>query len=197
LLILGIVFLVLIVVCCGGIALVGFLTSRYVSNSVSQDPQVIRRTTREIAEIQIPDHLSPEMSMDMKVPFSDKRMMTGVAYRDKQDNSLLMLFSFAEDIPENSRQQFQTQMRESMRQRGRGGQENTGPRDIQEREVKVRGKPEIFTFTKSKDPQTGKQQIEVTGTFEGRKGNVVMFLFSGDAEKYGGEDVEKILQSIR
>ena len=73
LLILGIIFAILIVLCCGGMGVMYY--SMKSAMKISNDPAAIKALTKEIAEIDVPEPLKPQMSMNMKVPFSDKTLM--------------------------------------------------------------------------------------------------------------------------
>lgn len=196
LLILGILFLLLLLVCCGGLVATTFWAQRYAKESFSEDPQVVRQVTGEIAEVTIPEELQPITSMNMKVPFTGQRMMTIVAYADKESGSSLAMASFGEAMAGQNREQFQLQLRQMLAQQGLDQEEVTGPREIEEKEITVRGQPEKFTFITSKDPKTGRSRIEVSGTFSGKEG-VGFFQFSGDAEKFDQQKIVSVIESIQ
>lgn len=196
LLILGIVFLVLILLCCGGLVATTFWARSYAKESFSEDPQVVRQVTAEIGQIDVPEAMRPSFSMNMKIPFSEQRLMTMVAYEDKETQSVLILASFGEAMAAQNREQLRSQMRETLRQRGLEQEKTSEPQETEEREITVRGQPEKFAFIKSKDAKTGKPRLEVSGTFEGKDG-INLFQFSGDAEKYDEQKVVKIIESIR
>ena len=68
LIILGIVFGGLIVLCCGGI--IGYF-AYYAGNMLSEDADTIARLTQEeIVQIDIPEELAPRRSMNITIPFS-------------------------------------------------------------------------------------------------------------------------------
>lgn len=196
LLILGGLFLVLIVICCGGLVVTTFWAQSYAKETFSQDPQVVRRVTAEIAEIDIPEKLRPLVSMNMKVPFTGQRMMTIVAYGDKESDSALALAAFAEAMAGQDRQQFELQLRQMLDQEGLDKQKAVVPQEVEEKEISVRGQPQKFTFIRGKDAETGKPRLEVKGTFEGKEG-ASFFQFSGDAETYDEQQIVKVIESIR
>ena len=68
LMVFGIGFVVLAVLCCGGVGFFGYWGYNLAKNAMSQDPETIRRVTDEIVTIAIPDAFEPQMSMDMKAP---------------------------------------------------------------------------------------------------------------------------------
>jgi uncharacterized protein YneF (UPF0154 family) len=197
LLILGVIFLLLILVCCGGLLTLGFMGQRYMARSISDDPQVVRQVTAGIVQIDVPEGLEPMFSMDMKIPFTDEPAMTWVMYRHPPTNSTLLLSSFGEVMADANRGQLHAQMQESLREQGLGQEETTGPREIEQRQITVRGKPETFTFVKAKAPETGGPRLEISGAFQGRQGNLVLFFFNGDSETYPEAEIVKAIESIQ
>ncbi|MDZ7620091.1 MAG: hypothetical protein U1E05_24070 [Patescibacteria group bacterium] len=197
LLVLGIIFLVMILLCCGGVLTVGYMGQRYMEKSVSEDPQVVRQVTAEIAEVDIPEGLEPAFSMDMKVPFTGQPAVAWVVYRDQPSDSMLMLSSFGEVVDSTNREQLQAQMLQSMHEQGLSQEETTGPREVSERQITVSGTPETFTFITSKAPETDQPRLEVSGAFTGPRGGLVLFLFNGDAEKFPEAEIVSVLESIQ
>jgi len=177
--------------CCGGFVAMGY----YFKNTVSDDPAVIARVSAEIADIDVPGELKPKASFKMNVPFSDQQLMTWVVYLDEATQSTLVLGAFGEAMAGGNPEEFQRGLRQSMEQQGVAQEESAGEWDTHEREVTVHGEPATFFFATGED-DSGKQRIQVTGTFQGDRGPV-MFTFSGDAEKYPEERITEVIESIR
>ena len=97
--IVGIVFFVLAVLCCGGF----FLFVRHISQGVSQDPAVVKAMTDEITQIEIPEPLKPKASMDMKVPIVNTSLMKMAVYSDDAGKSTLTLVAVGEALPNKTR----------------------------------------------------------------------------------------------
>src|SRR5262245_24497058 len=66
LVVLGIGFCALMLVCCGGLGMGGFYFYRVASKAMITDPDEIRRVTNEIVTITIPDSFEPKMAMNMQ-----------------------------------------------------------------------------------------------------------------------------------
>jgi hypothetical protein len=195
LLILGIVFLVLVLLCCGGGVFVFWAGASYMKDAISDDPQVVRRVTGEIVDIEMPDELEPQFSMDMKVPFSDERFMVMVGYGDQAKGTAVMLASFGKEFAAQGQAQMKDQMEQQLRQRGVAPDQNLGPQEVTEREIEVRGEPVKFAFATAKDPESGKERIMVNGAFQGETGPVMIMVFA-DPEVLSEEEIVEMIESI-
>lgn len=100
LIILGTIFLVFAVLCCGGISIIYY----QLKNAVSTDPNVVKATTGEIAQIDIPDPLKPKMSMNMKnVLGVNKVIRQMVIYNDGTEKTILALIAVGMPSPAKTR----------------------------------------------------------------------------------------------
>ena len=115
LIVLGVVFGILILLCCGG----GIGTMVYMGTSmVSDKPDVVVAKTDEIIQIEIPDQLEPKMSFDLKVPFSGKRMMLWTVYLDEETESVLILFALENASASGDPEEMRRAMYQQLRQQG-------------------------------------------------------------------------------
>ena len=192
LILLGVLFVLVIVACCGG--MIGF--GWYFGKSVSEDPDEIIALTQEIVDIDIPEALPPQLSFDMKIPFSGQQVMKWAVYADEATASLLVLASFGEALQGQDEEALADQIEQSLRQQGMASEQNVREWQRSTREIEVRGKPVSFDFATGEDVDSGARRIEVTGTFEGAGGSV-LFSFSGDAEKFPEETIVEMIESIR
>jgi len=99
LIIVGIILGVCVLLCCGGLAISGCLLQRYVARSVSEDPETVRATTDELAQMEIPDQLAPKAVLDLKVPLSSERMMTMVFWSHEESGSVVLRLPGARGAP--------------------------------------------------------------------------------------------------
>jgi len=192
LILLGVLFLLLLVLCCGGMLVSGW----YFGNSVSEDPDEIIALTQEIVDIEIPGELRPQLSFDMKVPFSGQEVMKWAVYADETTASFLVLASFGEALQGQDEEALADQIEQSLRQQGLASEQNVRDWERSTREIEVRGEPVSFDFATGEDADTGTRRIEVTGIFEGA-GGPVLISFSGDAEKFPEETIVEMIESIR
>lgn len=192
LMILGITGGGLIVLCCGGIVAIFLFGKYYFGKAISTDPAVVRQVADKIVSIDVPDVLQPKMSMDMKNPVSGQPMMTLAMYADQSQKSMLILGSFGEAFAAQGEQQMQAQLR------AQGGpqQENVEITERFDRQIDVRGKPVSFFFAKGKDTATGEPRIQVTGTFQGPHGTVMLMLHA-DEKTLDEDQIVKMIKSIK
>ena len=196
LIILGIIFLVLALLCCGGGVAVFWAGASYMKDAISDDPQVIRRVTAEIADIDVPEKLKPQFSMNMKVPISGDKLMVMVVYGNQADGTAVMLASFGEAFADQGQAQMRQQMEQSLREQGFSPGGGVGPGEATEKEIEVRGEPVKFMFATAKDPDSGEDRSHVTGMFEGNTGPVMIMVFA-DPEKLSEEEIVEMLESIK
>lgn len=190
-LILGIIFLVLILLCCGGLMWFG---SR-VAKGFSDDPEVVRSVTDEMLGIDIPDGLTPGGSMEMDVPFVGN-MMTFVIWNDTASQSMLVLAQMGPMFAEQqNQQQMQQQLEQSLSQQGQGAEFNVENYQASQREVQIRGEPVTFTIATGDDRDTGAPRIQVTGMIPDDDGPI-MVMFTGDADVYPEDAIVEMLESI-
>lgn len=200
LLVLGIIFLVLILLCCGGVAVFFLWARTYMGKAMTTDPAAVRQVTARIASIEIPDVLQPQFAMDMKIPFTDRTMMTMVGYGDQSKRNILVLTAMGDAFGVQNQAQMEAQMEQSLRNQGMGQQGDVNISERNVREIQVRGQPATFSFGKGtqKDPNTGAERprIEVTGTFQGPNG-IVMLMVQADDETLGEDAIVKMIESIK
>src|SRR5271165_6105339 len=88
---LGVIFLLIIALCCGGF----FYLRSYVASSVSQRPAEVQTISDEIISIRAAP-LEPVAGGRFLVPIVDKSLGQGAVYSDKNHKSILVLASFGE-----------------------------------------------------------------------------------------------------
>ncbi|GAF72861.1 unnamed protein product [marine sediment metagenome] len=190
LIVLGVGGGLLVLLCCGG--LIGF--GVYMAGGMSQDPEVVREKTGEIAQIEIPDGLDPKMSFDVKFPVKG-RMMLWTVYLDEGTESVLVLFALAAASASGDQEEMRRAMDQSLQQQGMGEQEGITVEESHTKEVEIRGETATFTIAKGVGEESGRPRIQVTGVFQGETGPAILML-NADAEKYTEEQIVEMLDSI-
>lgn len=196
LLILGVIFGLLVLLCCGGLVLSGMYMASYVSDAMSEDPDVIAERTGQFVEMEIPAQLAPAMSFDMKVPVSGEPLMVWVVYADQSSNSMLMMASLGAMMQQQNQDEVRRQLEDSMRQQGIAAREGVDESESSVKEIEVRGEPVPFSFTVGNNTQTKAVRIDVNGMFTGKSGPVMLIL-SADAEVIDEEAIVKMIESIK
>jgi len=194
LLVFGIGFGVLGLLCCGGLGVGGYMAVRMLKDSTSTDPEVVKRVTAEIASITVPEALEPKMSMDMQVPFTDKKFMRMVTYTDVADDSVLWLAEFNADIGDS--EQMESQFRKSMEDGGQRRTEDLKVTESEKYEAEINGKPGKFTISKGIEESSQDEYFEVLGHFEGKSGPAMLVL-RVRSPQFSKDDVMNIVKSIK
>lgn len=198
--ILLIIFGILFLLCCGGLILSGVYFGKYMENAVSEDPAAVRQATDGLLpQIKVPEPFQPQASMDIKIPFTDQRMMVMVFWTHKASDSALILGSFGEAFGQQNQDQMREAMEQNLRQQGLdpdpdrpGKWESTS----ESKEIEVRGQKVTFNFVRRKRVDAEESRIEVTGTVPGETGPVLLIL-NADTSVVNEEQAVQMLQSIR
>ncbi len=199
---LAIAFLLVVMLCCGGLLLIGPKivalvedTMEEFEESISQDPAIIAEVTRKIAQIDVPEQLTPKMSMDMKIPLTDQPLMVYVIYQDQQGGSTLQLFAMDKATIGQNPDQMQRSSDQTFQQHT-GQYGDIQPTESYEKQVEINGKPATFTITKGLSTASQAPRIRVQGSFEGPYGPVILQL-DADAETLPEETIIEMLDSIK
>lgn len=185
----------LFLLCCGGV--VYFVMK--VKDGVSDNPDTVIATTKEIIGTEVPPklQLQPRMSMIMDVPFIPKFRM--VVYSGAGAGSQLTLVEMVDpslkagELNQQQEQEFQEQM----------GKQGQGPKKLEKQEVTtrqidIRGKKTPVQFIKGENPETKVKYRQVTTNFAGKRENsVVMLILQIPEDQYQEEEVLKLLGSIK
>ncbi len=187
---------VMMVLCCGGFIALSVYFKQWLDQSIASDPAAVRQIGSEIARIEIPDDLQPAFAMDIKVPFTGQPIVKSASYADKASQSVLTLMAFSEMAGAPDQGQVQAQIQQELRNRGLRKDQPLSDRQSRERKIKVRGEEAVFTVAAGKDAGSGKSRLEVTGSFSGENGRVLLMI-DADAEKYPEDRIVKMLESIK
>ena len=184
-----------------GLATLFFFAHRWIKESTSRDPVVVREATTRMADIDVPPGLAPSASFAPTVPFGKGRLLNLVIYTDPASHSDLMLMSMgALANPQNEeqaqRQMVQQQMDQALRQQGQAPNRDLHINQSHTKDIKIGDQTAKFTFSTGRSPKGNQNRILVQGTFQGKNG-IVMLMFSGDADKYNEAALTKMLESIK
>ncbi len=189
---LGIVFLLLVLVCCGGLFY-------WIKNAASDSPETVKAATEEIASIHVPAGFRPAAVMDMRLPFDGQIIVVDVGYKHQEDvKGFLTLTAWGDPFDDSSRESLQRFLDQTMAQHGilRDDRDPLQEQHTTRKPATIRGKEAVFNIIKGLDPISRRQRIHVEGTFQGKIGMVVL-VFDADAAQCSAEDVEAMLNSIQ
>jgi hypothetical protein len=191
LIILGLVFGVLVVLCCGGVIWVIYS----VAHSFSDDPATTATVAAQITDIDVPDGLRPAGSMDMKLPIVG-RIMAAAFYQDTTTHSGLILLQMKAEYRDSDEAEIRRLFNQSLGQQNVPEEEEVLIQESSQKQVVIRGQPAAFTIAKGKGAKSGNARIQVTGLFPGKTG-VAMLMINADAKQYPEETIIKTIESIK
>ena len=197
-LVLGVIFGLCCLACCGGGVFIYYKLKDFVS--ISTDKEVVKADAESIVHVDYPPHLQPMSSFQMKpgiLPVSMKMVMFQ-SDSSGQDGFVIMEMDMNQpgQDPKLVRQQMLQQMRSQQSGGGNGFNQQITAQSTVTRKFNINGEVVEFDFvagTRSGDPTVYHQ---VTGTFAGKKGTVLVMYITPDA-KYNEEEVIKLILSIR
>jgi len=194
LIILGVVFALIIALCCGGIFYIF-----YGMSSVTNQPAEVRQIGDEIASFRVPAPLEPVGGARLKIPLTDTLIYEGAVYADKDRRDLLTLVSFGAVFGEQFEDQFLKSFQSGQAQQksaGKGGQSEE-LKDVKKtrRERTIQGEKAVFDISEGVGTQSGKQKIRAQGAFKGKAGPTMFFL-DADKESLSREKVDELIDSI-
>lgn len=172
--------------CCGG---VGFFAWKF-RNSFSDDPVVARKVQSDIVSIDIPAEFQPIGSVDFV-------FMKGVAYKGKNEKSIIMLGEFkAPGDPKDQMEQMQLQFRQGLRKGNDKAEQNFEVESRESHTFTIRGTEVSFEFEKGKMKPGDEESLRVSGTFPSNGGAGALFLMV-PAEDYDEDDIKEMIESIK
>ncbi len=191
LIILGVLAGATLVVCCGVAGALFYWGKR----SFATDPQEVAAGTREIADITIPEPFLPSVLMDMRVPFTGRRLMMMAFYHHPETESSITLMGFDLLADEQQRREIQRSMEDAARQRSNEQGREVVPAEAMRHAVTIGGKDVEFSILRVKTSD-GRQRVLAAGEFPGRFGQATLQI-DADESVLPKEKLETLLNSIR
>lgn len=186
--ILGIVFGVCLLVCCG----VGGYFANKVGNAMTQDPAKIATIQQSmLTAIEIPADYTPRMAMDFSLAGQGMKMAVYSPGSGPEPSPSEMLMLMSMNITADEAQ-MQQQMEQSM-----GGQQNQIQEESSEtKPVQIDGAERSVRFAKGKARQGGAAVRQVSAVFPGKEGTVMLMQIVPE-EKWDEAAAIKLLESIK
>lgn len=187
----------MLLLCCGGFFGFGLYMQRWLTKSVISDPAAVDSIAASMAKIEVPAGLKPTVGFRMQEIFGQQvegAFPTFALYADQETESQLLLESLPVG-PAVRNRQGQDPAEGLLLQKNISLNKDLKVEKKEVKEVEIGGEKTSFTISKGKS-SSGKNRIQVTGSFEGNDGPVNLWL-SVDADKYNEETVTKMLESIR
>jgi hypothetical protein len=190
---LGIIFLIIIGLCCGGVY--------YLKSSFTKDSREAQTISEDITSIRVPALLEPVAAGRVRVPLAGTLVAQGVIYSDSDHKSVLILGEFGEALGEKFKDQLLKRLESEQFQRE---QVATDERDRREElkdqkssrlERTIRNEKANFEIVEGVGVKSNKHKIRVQGAFLGKSGPAILII-EAYADTLSKEKVEEIIKSI-
>ena len=192
---LGVIFALIIAICCGGI----FYAKSYIASAITQKPAEVQTISDEIISIRVPAPLEPVGGGRFQVPIVGKAFGQGALYADKNHKCMLVLASFGEMFGPQFKDQI-LQALESGQSQKQPGEKNENAEELKDvktlkYERTIQGEKAVFDIIEGTGVQSGKQKIRVQGAFNGKTGPAV-FILDAEEETLSKKEVETMIDSM-
>ena len=195
LILLGVIFVLVIVMCCGGV----FYMKNYIASSTSQQPAEVQKISEEIISIQVPPPLEPVGGGRFQVPIFGKSLGQGAIYTDKNHKCMLVLASIGDAFGPQFKDQILQGLESGATQNQPAGknenQEQLKDTKTSKLERTILGEKAVFEITEGTGVQSGKQKIRVQGGFKGKTGPAI-FILDAEEETLSRKKVEEMINSM-
>ncbi len=196
LIILAVIFLLCVLVCCGGGILFSFMASAYVKDAFTDDPAKIEQRRAEALDITIPESFEPQMSLDMKVPMSDDRFMMYVVYRGPTSEETIVLVEVGKLLAESSQDNMEREIENSLHDQ-KIGQPPPGVKwNVASKEYTIGAEKVTFTLRTEKDNDGEPVRFHATGMVAGKR-DPVFVVITTKAKTLSEEQIDEIIRSIK
>lgn len=181
---------VLLLLCCGGVAMLIWLFR----SSTNQDPAAVRRIAAEIAEVPLPPEFEPKFSIDMWFGFKGERLKGAVFESKKQ--GVFMMGTYSAQMSDAEGEQLMEQMSGNFRMQDGGANEKLDIIESKTVKLSMRGKPASFKFAKVENTETKVRFWQVAGTFQGKQGPAMIKMIVPLGE-YSDKDIMHMLEKTK
>jgi hypothetical protein len=195
----GILFLLLIALCCGA----GFYAQNYFKKSVTDKPDEVRKISEEIISMRVPDSLEPVGGGRFKVPLSGTFLGQGAVYADKDKTSMLLIGSFGDIFGPGFKDQLMQSLENGPGQKKPANQDDKSDRAEELKDVvkssinaEIGGEKAVFEMTQGVGVKSNKKKIRVQGAFRGRTGPALLIIDAEEAT-LSREAAEGIIRSMK
>ncbi|MGO9112254.1 MAG: hypothetical protein ACLP9L_23750 [Thermoguttaceae bacterium] len=190
---LGVVFLLIIAICCGGFY--------YVKSSFTDQPAEAQKISDDIASLRVPAPLEPMGGGRVKIPFSGTLIAEVAIYSDKEHKCVVILGSIGEALGQNFKEQLLQNMESGQFQQKPGDNDKNDKsealKDVKKSRVErtIRDQKATFEIAEGVGAKTNVRKIRVQGDFLGKSGPAILVI---DAEEktLSEEKVKELIDSI-
>jgi len=192
LIVLGVVFLLMIAVCCGGFY--------YLKSSFTDQPGEAQAISDEIASLHVPAPLEPMGGGRLKVPLTGSLIAEGAFYADKEHKNSLILGSFGEALSQGFKDQLLESLERGQAQQQPGVNKNDKReelKDVKKSSVErtIHDQKAIFEIAEGVGVNSKQRKIRVQGAFLSKAGPAIL-LIEAEEETLSMDMIKKLIDSI-
>jgi hypothetical protein len=182
----GVVFVLLIAVCCGGIY--------YLMSSFKQQPAEVTAMTEGIISINAAP-LEPELGLRLKNPLTGTYYGESAIYADTSHKATMILVSCDPQYTEFFIQFIRSKAAQNQPPSGEENEELKNKKTT-ELEPAIQGEKAHFEIDEGVGVQSGKKKIRVQGEFKGKSGPA-FFTLNAEADLLSLEKVKEMIKSMK
>lgn len=168
---------VMVLICCGGIFVLGYQTVQLFNESFTDVPDEVVAISDKIATFDRPASFKPSLGAEFDLNLLGKQIVaSGALYEVGDGGGLFVLSEFGKAFEGNSVEYLQEQLSQSIEQQ-RQSQDSTIVFDGEPKEVPItiRGEENTFQFTRGHDTKDDREYIQVLGGFSGAEGPAIVW----------------------
>lgn len=206
-------FLVLCLLCCGGVFVgtfwIGARTVEQVKQAAdravfeSSDPEEIVANTESVVAFDPPEGMQPKHFWEFSNPFNDELFMSASTYEDPASGIVLMICEFGKLYQGSlDAEQLRRQMEQSLEEQGADVPQDVNPDQIDTVQATINGEPVSFVKFRGKSqgqqPDGGAEQQErvvVQGTFKTDRGTGFLLL-QGPSDQLTDGEIDQFVESL-
>ena len=161
---LGVVFVLIIAMCCGGI----FYARQYFASSMTKQPAEVQKISDEIISVTVPAPLEPVGGGRFRMPLVGTPLGQGVLYSDKNQKNLLILASIGAAFGPQLKEQVLQALESGTSQKQASSEVNEMHEELKDvKKTKIEptilGEKAVFDITEGIGVQSNKKKIRVQG----------------------------------
>jgi hypothetical protein len=191
----GVLFLIMIGLCCGGV----FYAQSYIKNSVTDKQEEVEKISNEIITMSVPKPLEPVGGGRFKIPLVGTLVGQGCIYADKNKTSTLLVGSFGDVFGPDFKDQFVKGLESGADQKKPANKTDKSEEltDVKKSKIEktIGGQKAVFEITQGVGAESKKKKIRVQGAFQGKTGPALLIIDAEEAT-LSREAVDGIINSM-
>lgn len=188
---------VMVLICCGGVVILGYQMVQVFENSFTEDPERIVAISDSIATFDRPESFNPKLGVEFDINLFGKQIVATGAMYEVEEDGLFVISEFGEAFAGNDVEYLQQQLSDAIEQQRQDTQSDIvfegEPKEVP---ITIRGQENTFQFTRGKDTKDDREYIQVLGGFPGKEGPAVVWGIL-PLDQFDEQATTELIQSIK